>query len=329
MVRRIVGIAMIVLAFIIVIATALVAFPSLATGAEVSAGIISPTPTPFATPAQFVAQPTIPPTPVLIPQGTLPTVTASSAYLLDADTGNVLGNINGEQPVPMASTTKIMTALIAIQTADLNMLITVHQDAINEVINNGGSSALLVRGDQIRLQDLLYGLMLPSGDDAAVAIADAVGGTEQAFVQRMNLFAYHLHLFQTHYSNPDGLPIANHYTTAADLARLTRYAMTIPLFDQIVSTPKYKLSPTNLNHGYTWTTTNPLLPGQTDAYMGATGVKTGTTPEAGFCLVFAATRNNHHLIGVVLHSSSETTRGTDAIALLNWGFNLPTQPPSA
>ena len=236
MVRRVVGIAMIALAFIIIIASSLIAFPSLATGTESSLGIISPTPTPFPTVAPFIAQPTIPPTPILTPQGTPPSVTATSAYLLDADTGNVLADINGEQPVPMASTTKIMTALIVIQTANLNMLVTVHQDAINEVINNGGSSALLVRGDQIELKDLLYGLMLPSGDDAAVAIADAVGGTEQAFVQRMNLFAYHLHLFQTHYSNPDGLPIANHYTTATDLARLTRYAMTIPLFDQIVST---------------------------------------------------------------------------------------------
>jgi len=324
MVRRIVGIFMVLLALIIIIASSLIVFPSVATGAANSLGIISPTPTPFPTPAPFIAQSTTQPTPVLTIQGTPPTVTASSAYLLDADTGNILADINGERPVPMASTTKIMTALIVIQTADLNMLVTVHQDAINEVINNGGSSAFLVRGDQIRLKDLLYGLLLPSGDDAAVAIADAVGGTEQAFVQRMNLFAYHLHLFQTHYSNPDGLPIANHYTTAADLARLTHYAMSVPLFDQIVSTTQYKLSPTNLHHGYTWTTTNPLLPGQPNAYVGATGVKTGTTPEAGFCLVFAATRNNHHLIGVVLHSSSETTRGTDAVALLNWGFNLPT-----
>ncbi|HCI78291.1 MAG TPA: D-alanyl-D-alanine carboxypeptidase, partial [Ktedonobacter sp.] len=156
--RRIVGIAMIAFAIIIVITSALFAFPSLATNAEVSTGIISPTPTPFATPAPFMAQPTTPPTPVLTPQGTPPTITASSAYLLDDDTDNVLVNINGEQPLPMASTTKIMTALIAIQTADLNMLVTVHQDAINEVIDNGGSSALLVKGDQIRLQDLLYGL---------------------------------------------------------------------------------------------------------------------------------------------------------------------------
>lgn len=326
MVRRFVGIALILLALIIAIATPLVAFPSLATRAEGSLGLITVTPTPFPTPAPFVPQATTPPTPVLTPQGTPPTVTANSAYLLDSDTGHVLADINGEQPVPMASTTKIMTALIAIQTSDLNMLVTVHQDAINEVINNNGSSALLVRNDQIPLKDLLYGLLLPSGDDAAVAIADAVGGTEQAFVQRMNLFAYRLHLFQTHYANPDGLPIANHYTTAADLARLTRYAMTVPLFEQIVSTTTYKLPATNLHHSYTWTTTNPLLPGQPNAYMGATGVKTGTTPEAGFCLVFAATRNNSHLIGVVLHSSSETTRATDAIALLNWGFSLPTTP---
>jgi D-alanyl-D-alanine carboxypeptidase (penicillin-binding protein 5/6) len=324
MARRIVGIALILLALCLAILTPFIAFPALATRVGTSLGVVAPTPVPYPSPAPFVPQPIPSLTPALTVQGMPPSITARSAYLLDSDTGQVLLDTNGEQPLPMASTTKIMTALIAIQTANLDMLVPVHQDALNEVTNNGGSSALLVLNDRIPLKELLYGLLLPSGDDAAVAIADAVAGSTSAFVQRMNLFARRLHLFQTHYANPDGLPATGHYTTAADLARLTSYAMTLPLFDQIVSQTQYKLAPTNLHHGYTWATTNPLLPGQPNVYAGTTGVKTGTTPEAGYCLVFTATRNNRHLTGVVLHSSGETTRATDAIALLNWGFHLPT-----
>jgi D-alanyl-D-alanine carboxypeptidase (penicillin-binding protein 5/6) len=261
----------------------------------------------------------------------MPVITSEAAYLLDMDTGKVLVDINGEQPGPMASTTKIMTALIAIQTGNLDEPVTINQDAYDEVHLHNGSSAQLVVGDQIPLKDLLYGLMLPSGDDAAIAIADALAGTPENFVQRMNLFAYHLHLFQTHYLDPDGLtvytangPDPDHYTTAADLVHLARYAMSIPLFAQIVQTRTYRLAATAQHHAYTWTTTNTLL----DTYPGLTGIKTGYTVEAGYCLVFSATRNGHHLIGTVLHDADDTRRFNDARALLDWGFALPLLPPS-
>src|SRR5207237_5352722 len=141
-----------------------------------------------------------------------------------------LANVNGQKRLPMASTTKIMTAIIAIEKGDLNQEVTIQQDAVDEVKKNNGSSAQLVVGDKIRLKDLLYGLMLPSGDDAAITIADAVGGTTSKFVQTMNLYARQLHLTQTHFINPDGLtymtqqgqPDPNQYTTAADLAHLAR-----------------------------------------------------------------------------------------------------------
>ena len=272
------------------------------------------------------------PTPILTVRGTPPPVSAQAAYLLDADTGHVLADVQGEQRLPMASTTKVMTALITIQTADLNQIVTIRQDAITQVQQYNGSSADLVVGDQIRLEDLLYGLMLPSGDDAAIAIADAVGGTTSNFVRTMNLFAKRLHLTQTHYINPDGLtyltpqgrPDPNQYSSAADVAHLTRFAMANPFFAQLVELQHYVLPASAVHHAYTWDSINTLL----STYPGATGVKTGYTMEAGYCLVFAATNGQHHLIGVLLHEPDAAQRFADASTLLDWGFALPLEPPS-
>ena len=329
MVRRVVALLLLLLALAIAIMTALVAFTPLGDGLGSSLGLIAPTPTPFPTSAPFVPTPAPSPTPVLTIKGSPPVLTSLSAYLMDMDTRHVLADINGEKTLPMSSTTKIMTALIAIQTGNLDEPVTITQADVNEVSRFNGSSADLQVGDVISLKNLLYGLMLPSGDDAAIAIADALAGTPDQFVQRMNLFAYHLHLFQTHYTNPDGLTPdgqtnPNHYTTAADLVRLAQYAMSVPLFAQIVQTPKYTLAPTGQHHGYTWKTTNSLL----GTYTGMAGIKTGHTQEAGYCLVFAATRAGHHLIGVVLHSNTDQSRFNDARSLLDWGFALPMLPPT-
>jgi D-alanyl-D-alanine carboxypeptidase (penicillin-binding protein 5/6) len=291
------------------------------------------TPTLTPTIVRITPTPTPKPTPILTVRGKPPAITAGEAILLDTDTGHILDDQNGEKPVPMASTTKIMTALIAIQAADLNKIVTIHQDAVNEVILHNGSSAKLQASDQITLRDLLYGLMLPSGDDAAIAIADGVGGSTANFVNLMNLFAYRLRLFQTHYINPDGLtyydangqPIPGHYTTAYDLARLARYAMTLPLFAQVVGTQHYQLPATSSRHSYSWDNTNQLLA----TYAGATGIKTGFTLEAGECLVFSATRAGHHLVGVVLHSVDAAHRFSDARILFDWGFSLPLLPPGS
>jgi len=290
-----------------------------------------PTSTPTATLIAFTPTPTPKPTPILTAKGKPPAISASESILLDNDTSHILYESNGETPVPMASTTKIMTALIAIQAGDLNTPVTIHQDAVNEVLLNDGSSAKLHAGDQLTLRDLLYGLMLPSGDDAAIAIADAVGGSTANFVNLMNLFAYRLHLFQTHFINPDGLtyydanrqPIPGHYTTPYDLVRLASYAMTIPLFAQIVRTQHYTVPASATHQSYTWDNTNLLL----TTYSGATGIKTGFTLEAGECLVFSATRSGQHLIGVVFHSIDASHRFSDAKILLDWGFGLPLLPP--
>ncbi len=327
MIRRSIAIALLFISITTIILVPIFTFTPI--GKHLYDGLIA-TPTPTVVP--FTPTPTPRPTPILTAKGTPPAISASESILMDSDTSHILYESNGETPVPMASTTKIMTALIAIQAGNLNSLVTIHQDAVNEVLLNDGSSAQLHRGDQLTLRDLLYGLMLPSGDDAAIAIADSVGGSTSNFVNIMNIYAYRLHLFQTHFINPDGLtyydangrPVPGHYTTPYDLLRLASYAMTIPLFAQIVRTQHYVLPATAAHHSYTWDNTNLLL----STYSGATGIKTGFTLEAGECLVFSATRSGHHLIGVVFHSIDAAHRFSDAKILLDWGFGLPLLPPA-
>lgn len=334
MIRRIIAIVLIILAIGIICATLLVAFTP---GGQQALAGIAPEATP--TVAPLPPQPTPKPTPVLTVIGKPAKIAAQSAYLLDAKTGRTLFDFNGEKQRPMASTTKIMTAIIAIQSGNLNMLVTIHQDAYNEWSLHDGSNAQLVVGDRITLRDLLYALLLPSGDDAAIAIADAIAGSPANFVNIMNIYAYRLRLYQTHYINPDGLtyyqsngqPIPGHYTTAYDLVRLAAYAMQLPLFAQIVKTLHYTLPATATHHAYNWTNTNNLLgpnledPTGASKYSGAIGIKTGSTVEAGYCLVFAAKRAGQYLIGVVLFSTNTdpNQRYRDAKTLLNWGFALP------
>ncbi len=279
----------------------------------------------------FIPTPTPTPRPVLTPQGTPPAISASAAYVLDADTGDTLVNIHGSERLPMASTTKIMTAVITLERGNLNQLVPVPQAAVDEVKKNFGSSAQLVAGDKIPEIDLLYGLMLPSGDDAAIALADAVGGNTAQFVALMNQYAQRLHLTQTHYINPDGLtytlpdgkPDPDHYSSAADLVHLAQYALHNSLFAQIVQLQRFNLPASGNHHAYTWLTTDDLL----SFYPGTTGIKTGFTVEAGYCLVFAATSGGHHLIGAILHDKDDIHRVTDASALLDWSFALPMRPP--
>ncbi|SRR6266487_2823364 len=330
MVRRTVAITLLFISISTIIMVPVLTFTPM--GKRLFDGFTLSSHTSMPTFAPITPTPTPKPTPILTIRGKPPEITASEAILLDNDTGHILDDLNGERPLPMASTTKVMTALIVIQTADPNKVVTIQRDAINEVILHNGSSAKLQAGDRLTLKDLLFGMMLPSGDDAAIAIADAVSGSTANFVNIMNLFAYRLRLFQTHYINPDGLtyygangqPIPGHYTTAYDLARLARYAMNIPLFAQIVRTQHYQLPATSSHHSYSWDNTNTLL----TTYAGMTGIKTGFTTEAGGCLVFSATRAGHHLMGVVLHSSDENRRFSDAKILLDWGFALPLLPPS-
>lgn len=320
--RSVVVLCFVLLALCILVAAPIVALPSLRGTIFPSSRAISVT----LTMRPRLLTPTPLPTlaPVLTMRGPLPQTDAKAVYLLDEDSGDVLMDVNGEEPLPMASTTKIMTALVAIQTANPNQTIPVTQDAVDRLLDDGSGAGLVV-GDTLSLRDMLYALLVPSGDDAAYAIADVLGnGSRAAFVQRMNLFAYRHQLFQTHYDDPDGLNgygDQNHYTTAHDLVQLSEYAMNVPLFAQIVDTQHYTV--TTALHTYNWDTTNTLL----GTYSGMTGIKTGHTDAAGYCLVFSATRNHHHLIGAVLGEPGEAQRDGDVTKVLNWGFALPVLPP--
>jgi len=263
------------------------------------------------------ASPTSTATP--IPPPPAPQIAAGSALLMDTQTGAVLFSQNANAEVAMASTTKIMTAVVALTYGNANTPVTIGPDAV--AMQNGQDSVANLRlGDTLPLSDMLYALLLPSGDDAAVAIAHTIAGSQAGFVHLMNQEAFLLGLFHTHYANVHGLDEAGHYTTAMDLARLTRFAMRIPLFAQVVRTATYTLPATARHGAYTWINTNELL--AMHPYPGADGVKTGFTGNAGYCLVFSAVRGGVPLLGVLLGEQTYEGRFTDAAALLNWGYSI-------
>lgn len=235
---------------------------------------------------------------------------AKSAILMEAKTGRILYAQNAHEALPMASTTKIMTALLALEKGDLTQLVTTGPNAFGVP----GTSIYLAQGEQLTLEDMLYGLMLSSGNDAAVAIAEHIGGTEPDFCRMMTERAAALGCENTVFSTPHGLPAQNHHTTAYDLALITRAALEMPSFRQIVSTQRASIPWAGHDYDRVLTNKNKLL----SSYPGAIGVKTGYTKAAGRCLAFAAEREGMTLIGVVLHCPDWFNQ---AAALLDWGFD--------
>lgn len=223
---------------------------------------------------------------------TPPQTSASGACVVEIDSGRVLCAKNAEQEMPMASTTKIMTALVAIEKGNLDQVITAKSPAVGVE----GSSIYLKEGEQFTLKDLLYGLMLRSGNDSAVAIACAVGGSVDGFVEMMNQKAAELGAVHTHFVNPHGLPAQGHYTTAKDLATISAYAMRNPVFSEIVSTKSITIQPDGEGQARLLQNKNKLL----TQFSGATGIKTGYTKEAGKCLVGSAERDGKRVVAVVL-----------------------------
>lgn len=236
-----------------------------------------------------------------------PSISASSAILLEGTTGTVLYAKNEHVRRPPASTTKILTALLALEEGNLRDVVTISQRAAGV----RGSSAQIHPRQRIPLADLLHGLLLPSGNDAAVAIAEHLTGSEAEFVRKMNLRARELGALNSHFANPHGLDHPDHYSTAFDLAMITRVAMLYPQFGDAVSKTKHDASFDGSR--WSWYNTNRLL----ISFEGAEGVKTGTTGGAGYCLVAAASRDGRRLISVVLNSRN---RWNDAANLLEYGF---------
>ncbi len=236
-------------------------------------------------------------------KASVPSIQADSAILIEEQSGEVLFSLNPQEARPIASTTKIMTALIALQFGDLDKVIPVSAKAAD----TGESSINLQEGEELSLQDLLYGALMRSGNDACVAIAENVAGSEELFVALMNRAAQFYGARQTHFHNTNGLPDQEHYSCARDLALFTQQAFQYPLFSQIVASRSQTIG------SRSFTNTNALL----WSYAGADGVKTGTTNAAGKCLVASATRDDCRLIAVILHSSD---RYGDAQKLLDFGF---------
>jgi len=241
-----------------------------------------------------------------------PAMSAQGAILMDAKTGQVLHDRNMNKRLAPASTTKIMTAIIAIESGRLDETTRVSAHAAA----TAGSSLNLYPGQSITLRELVTGLLLRSGNDAAVAIAEHLAGSVDAFVEIMNKKALSIGAMHTQFRNPHGLSAPNHLSTAFDLASIARYALLNPTFSQIVSTKETNiewLDRKGKNHNRNLRNTNKLLWMLADA----DGVKTGTTNMAGPCLVSSATRDNQRLIAVVLHDHA---RWYDSMQLLKYGF---------
>ena len=243
-----------------------------------------------------------------------PTVEAAAAVLVDTATGVVLFDRAMHERRPMASTTKIMTALVALESSQPDDLVTIPET----VTEADGSSLCLTPGERLTMHDLLAGLLIGSANDAAVAVAVHIGGSVEAFAESMNQRAQDLGATDTHFVNPHGLYARDHYSTASDLALLTRAAMNQPLFRELVATKVADISrqspdgPTRvINH-------NKLL-WRADF---VDGVKTGYVNQSGHCLVASGTREDWQLIAVVLDSPDMYA---DTLALLEYGFSTYSQ----
>ncbi len=227
----------------------------------------------------------------------------------------------------MASCTKIMTMLLAVERGSLDQVVTIGADAA-ALVRPDSSYMGLSTGEQLTLGDLLYGLVLPSGNDAAVAIADAIGGNVPNFVAMMNARAQQLGLTHTHFVTPHGLDAPGHYTTARELAILAGIAMQHPELVKVTSTLNYSIPKTATHKAYSLHTGIDLLAGARYPYPGAIGVKPGFTGGAGYCEAFAAIRHGHLMVGVVLNEPTWQIRMVDMRTLLDWGFAQEGVPAS-
>ena len=271
------------------------------------------------TPAIGAAGPVNPHEIVITPEDTnhpAPPVFATSAYLLDADTGTTLYAFNPFVHLPMLSTTKLMTALLAVEQGKPDQPITITNQIANDVSKLSADSTVFgfKKGETYSLHDMLYALIMVSGNDAAIAIADTLAGSQPVFVQEMNVRAHQLGLYDTHYVNPHGLLDPGQYSSAHDLAMLARYAFDNPLIHQIAGSKVYTM-PATRSHPL-----RVLINGDQFLwwYPGVDAGKPGYDGGSNFVQVISVVRNGKHLIGVVMHT---VNWWTDMRDLMNWGFD--------
>lgn len=241
--------------------------------------------------------------------GSYPKTNGKAVVLMDAASGRVLYSQNKNDRLPPASLTKIMTAMLVVENGNLDQEV----QASEHAVKTGESTIYLQVGETLTVRELLYACMLPSANDASTALAETIGGTDSAFVELMNQRASDLGMADTHFCNPHGLETAGHYTSAYDLALLTRQAMTYPIFRQVVATKRMSLPWAGRTEPRIILNENRLL----YRYDGALGGKTGYTKKAGNCVVGAARRGDMELIVVSMNS---TTVYEDLQQMLDYGF---------
>jgi serine-type D-Ala-D-Ala carboxypeptidase (penicillin-binding protein 5/6) len=251
-------------------------------------------------------------------------VHAPWAMIADAASGADIWSRASSTARPMGSITKVMTAYLVIKAGGLGRVITVPEAIVGYDDYYDASTAGLVPGEKLTVEELLIAMLLPSGCDASYTLAAAYGPGTKAFISKMNATARAMGLGHTHFTDFSGLPAGGEwatYSSAGNLVTLGRAAMRLATFRQIVAMREYRLAAGNGHRAHTWTNLNPLL----GHYPGVIGIKTGYTAVAGDCLLFEATRGSRALTGVVLHSSSSITgldvAGSDAEKMLDWGFS--------
>lgn len=263
---------------------------------------------------------------------TIPDTYSSACLLMEESTGKILYSKNANSIMYPASTTKIMTAILTLENCKLSDTAVVSHNAVFS-IPSGYSTASLVEGEVLTIEQLLNVLLIPSANDAAVVLAEHIAGSVEAFSDMMNSKAVELGCLNTHFVNPNGIHNENHYSTAYDLALIGRYAMQFPTFKEISSKTRYTLPITNAysKEDRIFNTTNDLIkPNYSSSptnyyYKYATGGKTGYTDPAGQCIVATATKDNISLIAVTLHGDftedNLSQRALDCKALFEYGFN--------
>jgi D-alanyl-D-alanine carboxypeptidase (penicillin-binding protein 5/6) len=258
---------------------------------------------------------------------TAPTITAKGGFLMNSATGTTLFSKSADTKRLTASTTKVMTAKVVLSQSNLNLdaKVTIKKAYSDYIVANGASSAGLIVGDKVTVRQLLYGMLLKSGCDAAMALADKYGsGTTVAartksFIGKMNTMATSLGMKNTKFDSFDGISRGANASTPRDLTKLARSAMKSSTFKSVVKTKSYTAK-TITKTGSTrtmaaWKNTNLLL-----GWNGTLGVKTGSGSEAKYCLIFAATLNGESVIGTVLTAPNEASRTTDVKKLINYGY---------
>ncbi|MFC9960445.1 D-alanyl-D-alanine carboxypeptidase family protein [Streptomyces nigra] len=258
---------------------------------------------------------------------TTPSINAKGGFVMNGATGKTLFTKSADTKRLTASTTKVMTAKVVLSQSNLNLdtKVTIKKEVSNYIVSKGASSANLIVGDKVTVRQLLYGMMLKSGCDAAMTLADKYGtgstvnARVKSFIGKMNTMAKSLDMTNTHFDSFDGISNGSNYSTPRDLTKLARSAMKSSTFKTIVKTKSYTAK-TITKTGSTrtmaaWKNTNTLL-----GWNGTLGVKTGSGSEAKYCLVFAATLNGESVIGTVLTASSEANRTADVKKLITYGY---------